>query len=434
MTQAIRFAQGVKDLFLDRSRGISFESLLWQNSETAYRTRRRDRSCVIIVENLAVPIDRRVWQEAQALARASWRVSVICPCNERYPSTFEIIDGIAIYRHPLPLEAQAHFGFVVEYAVALFHEFRLLIKVQRERGFSVIQACNPPDLIFLVAWPFRLMGKRFVFDQHDVAPELFIAKFGGKGPIFRLLRLCEWLTYKSADFVISTNASFREIAIDRGGMQPERVETVYSIPDCKNMYRTAPNPGVRKGRRFVLGYLGIIGNQDGVDQMVQAVHYLVRSAGFADFQAVVVGNGPALASVRTLARELGVEDNITFTGYLTGDDLMSHVSTFDIGIIPDPINESNDIMSMNKVFEYSALGIPTVAYRLRETTRLLGDAAVYADGSDPAALARACLRLMVDDSLRRDCSERASELAKSSFIWQNEANKYVDVFERVLAM
>jgi len=375
-----------------------------------------------------------VWQEAQALTRAGWQVSVICPLNERYPSTFEIIDGIAIYRHALPLEAQAGYAFLIEYAFALFHELRLLIKIYRERGFSVIQACNPPDLIFLVAWPFRVIGRRFVFDQHDVSPELFATKFGRKGPIFQLLRLCEWLTYKSADFVISSNASFREIAISRGGLRPEIVETVYSIPDRKNMYRTAPNPRARNGRRLVMGYLGIIGNQDGVDQMVLAVDHLVRCERFTDFQAVIIGNGPALASVQSLARELRIEDHVTFTGYLTGEELMSYVSAFDIGVIPDPINESNDIMSMNKVFEYSALGIPTVAYRLKETMRLLGDAAVYADAATPAALAEACLRLMVDDTLRTECSLKASELARTSFSWQNEAKKYVNVFERVLAI
>ena len=415
--------------------GLAFRSIgLPKRGEFRLVKARRERSCVIVVENLAVPLDRRVWQEAQALTRGGWRVSVICPLNERYPSTFEIIDGVAIYRHALPLEAQARYAFLIEYAFALFHEFRLLLKVYRERGFSVIQACNPPDLIFVVAWPFRLLGKRFVFDQHDVSPELFVTKFGHKGPVFQVLRLCEWLTYKSADFVISANASFREIAISRGGLRPEIVETVYSIPDRTNMYRTGPNPVARNGRKFVLGYLGIIGNQDGVDQMVMAVEHLVRSERFTDFQAVIIGNGPALASVQSLARELRIEDHVTFTGYLTGEDLMSYVSAFDIGVIPDPINESNDIMSMNKVFEYSALGIPSVAYRLKETMRLLGDAAVYADTETPAALAKACLRLMVDDSLRTNCSRKASELARTSFSWDNEAKKYVDVFERALAV
>lgn len=394
----------------------------------------RVRSCVIVVENLAVPIDRRVWQEARALVGAGWSVSVICPRSESYPASFEMRDGIAIYRHSLPLEAEGRFAFLVEYAFALFHQFRLLCKVHREQGFSIIQACNPPDLIFLVALPFKLIGKRFVFDQHDVSPELFIAKFQCKGLFYHLLLTSEWLTYKCADFVISANASFRELAIGRGAMRPEEVETVYSIPDRINLYRTSSHHGIRNGKRLVLGYLGIIGTQDGVDHMIRVVAHLVRDEGFEDFQAVIVGNGPALTSVRALAAELGVAERITFTGYLTGDILMSHVSAFDIGLIPDPINACNDIMSMNKVFEYSALGIPTVAYPLKETRRLLGDVAIYADAQDPADLAKACLRLMLDDSLRKQCSDRTSALALSAFSWPREARKYVDAFERVLRM
>lgn len=392
---------------------------------------RRKRSCVIVVENLAVPFDRRVWQEAQALSRAGWLVSVICPRSKRFPLAFEVIDGIHIYRHPLPLEARGRAAFLVEYTFALFHELRLLWKVYCERDFSIIQACNPPDLIFLVALPFRLLGKRFIFDQHDLAPELFVTKFGRKGAFYRLLRLCEWLSYKSANFVISANDTFRELAIDRGGKRAELTETVYSIPDRKNIYRMEPEEGVRKGRKFVLGYFGIIGDQDGVDHMVRAVAHLTRG-GFIDFQAVIVGDGPALASVRQLATDLGVQSNITFAGYLSGDALMRAVSAFDVGLIPDPINESNDKMSMNKVFEYSALGIPTVSYPLKETKRLLGNAAIYAKSPDPASLAASCLRLMQDEDLRKTCSARAVELARSSFDWENEAKKYVGAFERVL--
>ena len=394
---------------------------------------KRERSCVIIVENLPVPFDRRVWQEAQALSRAGWQVSVICPLNERYPSAIEEIDGIAIYRHPLPLEARGRSAFLVEYAFALFHEFRLLLKVHRERGFSVIQGCNPPDLIFLVAMPFKLLGKRFVFDQHDAAPELFVAKFGRRGFFYRLLRICEWLTYKSADLVISANDTYRDLAINRGGKRPEVVQTVYSFPHREHIFRTSPEEGVSNGRTFALGYLGIIGDQDGVDHVVRAVNHLVRDEGFTDFQAVIVGDGPALASVRALARDLGVEEHMTFTGYLSGAALMRHASAFDIGIIPDPINESNDKMSMNKAFEYSVLGIPTVAYPLTETKRLLGDAAIYAQSSDPMGLATACLRLMRDDALRKNCAARAHALAQSSFSWDDEAKKYVAAFECVLS-
>jgi glycosyltransferase involved in cell wall biosynthesis len=391
------------------------------------------RSCVIVVENLPVPFDRRVWQEAQALHRAGWTVSVICPTNADFPKAFEIIDDIAIYRHPLPPEGRGAVAYFREYSTALFHEFRLLFKVHRERGFSIVQACNPPDLIFLAALPFKLMGKRFIFDQHDVSPELFVVKFGKKGLLYRALMMFERLSYMTADHVITANATFKDIAISRGGKAPSQVEVVYGVPDRLRIRRVEPEPGLHGGRKFILGYVGIINEQDGVDHLVRAVAQLVKVRGFRDFRAIVVGSGPALELVRELARSLEVEDFILFTGYLKGETLLAHLSAFDIGVIPDPFNEANDLMSMNKVFEYCALGIPTACYPLKETKRLLGDAGVYAPSPDPAGLAEACLRLMQDDALRIRSAAAAAKLSSETFVWENEARKYVATYERVLS-
>lgn len=390
-----------------------------------------ERSCVIVVENLPVPMDRRVWQEALALRQAGWTVSVICPKNERHPETYEELDGIAIYRHPLPLEARGRFAFLFEYAAALFHEFRLLWRVWREHGFTVIQACNPPDLIFLVVLPFKLMGKRFVFDHHDVCPELFEAKFGRKGIVYRVLLWAERLTFMTADMVISANDTYRELALSRGGRDPDDVVTVYSIPDKSRIYRLPPDASLRSGRQFVLGYVGVIGDQDGVDHLVLALDHLIRDHGLRDFRAIVVGDGPALASARELAESHGLNDYVTFTGYLNGKDLLRQLNAFDIGIIPDPVNAYNDKISMNKVFEYGALGIPSVAYPLTETRRLLGGAGVYAQGETPAELARAVATLMQDDALRTRCADEAARLAQHAFSWTREAGKYVAAYERL---
>jgi glycosyltransferase involved in cell wall biosynthesis len=384
------------------------------------------------VENLPVPFDRRVWQEAIALKRAGWKVSVICPANERHPEWYEELEGIAIYRHPLPLEARGKFSFFLEYGAALFHEFRLLLKVWRQRGFHVIQACNPPDLIFILALPFKLVGKRFLFDHHDVNPELFEAKFDRKGFVYSLLLLFERLTFLTADMVVSANDTFRDIAMARGGKRPEQVVSVYSVPDKSRIRRVAPDVAVRRGKKFVLGYVGIIGDQDGVDHMVTAVEHLVRDRRFTDFHAVIVGDGPALASTRNLATAKGLEDFITFTGYLSGEALLRHLSTFDVGIIPDPVNAYNDKISMNKVFEYSALGIPSVAYPLTETRRLLGAAGVYAEGAMPSDLADAVYSLIADESLREVCSQTARRLAEQSFSWDREAEKFIAVYESLV--
>ncbi len=394
---------------------------------------RQARSCVIVVENLPVPFDRRVWQEAQALHRAGWIVSVICPTNADFPKAFEVIDDIAIYRHPLPTEGQGALAYLREYSTALFHEFRLLFKVRRERGFSIIQACNPPDLIFLAALPFKLMGKRFIYDQHDVSPELFVVKFGRKGFLYRALMFFERMSYRTADQVITANATFKDLAVSRGGKTPSQVEVVYGVPDRKRIRRVEPEPGLHGGRKFILGYVGIINEQDGVDHLVRAVAHLVKVKDFRDFRAIVVGSGPALELSRSLAHSLEVEDFILFSGYLKGDQLLGYLSAFDIGIIPDPFNEANDLMSMNKVFEYCALGIPTACYPLKETKRLLGEAGVYAPSSDPAGLAEACLSLMQDESLRARSAAAAANLSAEKFLWENEAHKYVATYERVLS-
>ncbi|MGB7975686.1 MAG: glycosyltransferase family 4 protein [Roseiarcus sp.] len=394
---------------------------------------RQARSCVIVVENLPVPFDRRVWQEAQALHRAGWIVSVICPTNADFPKAFEVIDDIAIYRHPLPPEGRGALAYLREYSTALFHELRLLFKVYRERGFSIVQACNPPDLIFLAVLPFKLMGKRFIFDQHDVSPELFVVKFGKKGLLYRALRFFERMSYATADHVITANATFKDIAISRGGKSPSQVEVVYGVPDRMRIRRVEPEPGLRRGRKFVLGYVGIINEQDGVDHLVRAVAHLINISGFSDFRAIVVGSGPALELVRDLARSLEVEDFIHFAGYLKGETLLAYLSAFDIGVIPDPLNEANDLMSMNKVFEYCALGIPTACYPLKETKRLLGEAGVYAPSPDPAGLAEACLRLMQDGALRARSAAAAAKLSAEAFVWENEARKYIATYERVLS-
>ncbi len=390
------------------------------------------RSCVIIVENLPVPFDRRVWQEARALLAAGWKVSVICPKSKQYPLAHEVLEGINIYRHPLPLEARGTLGFAAEYTAALFHEARLLLKVLWREGFDVVQACNPPDIIFIVAAPFKLLGKRFVFDHHDVAPELFIAKFGRDGVFVRLLKLFEWLTFKTADLVITANDTFRDIAIARGGKKPEDVVAVYSIPDKVRLRRIAPNPEIVAKGGLVLGYVGIVGDQDGVDHLVRAVQHLKSNHQLPAFQTVVVGDGPALTSVKQLAADLGVAEDIVFTGYKSGDELLALLSSFDIGIIPDPVNVYNDKISMNKVFEYSALGIPAVAYPLTETRRLLGDAALFAESDQPDGLAAACLKLMKDDQLRSTVGERAQTLASRQFDWTLEAHRLVSAYARLV--
>ena len=321
------------------------------------------RSCVIVVENLPVPFDRRVWQEAQALNRAGWTVSVICPTNADFPKPFEVIDDIAIYRHPLPPEGRGALAYFREYSTALFHEFRLLFKVHRERGFSIIQACNPPDLIFLAALPFKLMGKRFIYDQHDVSPELFVVKFGKKGLLYRALMFFERMSYLTADHVITANATFKDIAISRGGKTPSEVEVVYGVPDRSASIASSLSLGCMAGENSFSAMSASSTSRTAWTIWCARSPISSRSRDFATF--ALLSSAPARRSncrARSLARS---RSKISFCSpaISRASRLLAYLSAFDIGIIPDPFNEANDLMSMNKVFEYCALGIPTACYR-----------------------------------------------------------------------
>jgi glycosyltransferase involved in cell wall biosynthesis len=381
----------------------------------------RGPSVLIIVENLTVPLDRRVWQEATTLRDAGYTVSVICPVGGRHTARYELLDGIHVYRHPLPYEADGALGYAVEYSWALAWEFTLSIKAAWKVGFDAIQACNPPDTIFLLGgfWKY-LFGKRFLFDHHDINPELYEAKFGKRGAFHALLTKLERWTFQTADVSIATNDTFKRIAVERGGMDPDRVFVVRSIPDLSKFKRREPEPRLKNGRKHLIGYVGIMGAQDGVDLLIEAMAELVHGGKRDDVQCAIVGSGTELPKLQALARELRVEDHVTFTGFLSGEPLQRAFSTFDIGAIPDPKNTYNDKISMNKVFEYMSLGIPFVAFDLDETKRTSGDAALYAANNDPVSLATEMARLIDDAALRRQVGETGMARARAQLRWEHE--------------
>ncbi len=383
----------------------------------------------MIIENLPVPLDRRSWQEACALRDAGWEVTVICPASERHPEREIVIDGIRIYRHPLPLEASGALGFLLEYGAALFHEARLALKAFRRHGFDVIHVANPPDLLFLIALPYKALGRSLIFDHHDICPELYESKFKKRGPMHALLRLFEKLTFRFADVVISANETFRELAITRGGVHPDDVFTVYGVPDLTQFKRI---PKARADDAINVGYVGVMGAQDGVDNLIRAVAMLRNESGVPEFICKIVGDGPELPALKALAESLGVADICRFTGFLSGESFLGALSGFDVGVIPDPFDVYNDKISMNKVFEYSALGIPIVAFELGETKRLLGDAARYAPDHSPKGLASAISDLLRDEPLRRVYAERARERARIRFHWPDQVAALLTAYDRAL--
>ncbi|MDY6860672.1 MAG: glycosyltransferase family 4 protein, partial [Pseudomonadota bacterium] len=308
------------------------------------------RRVLIIVENLPLPFDRRVWHECRTLTAAGAQVSVICPTGKGYEERYEEIEGVHIYRHPLPIDAKGASGYLLEYGAALWHEMRLALKIARRHGFDTLQGCNPPDLIFLIAWPFKLFGKRYIFDHHDINPELYEAKFNRRGFFWKLMVLFERLNFRTANVVISTNESYREIALTRGGKAPEDVFVVRSGPDLTRLKLLPPNPKWKNGRQYMVGYVGVMGDQEGLDLLLAAAQDIVQSRGY-DVQFVLVGGGPARDEIEAMARDLGLQDHVTFTGRAPDHDLFEVLSTADVCVNPDRVNPMNDKSTMNKILE-----------------------------------------------------------------------------------
>lgn len=388
---------------------------------------------LIIVENLTVPLDRRVWQEACALRDAGYTVSVVCPKGGVHTAPYEHLDGVHIFRHPLPIEASGPLGYVAEYSTALFFEFVLSVKAYFKVGFDVVQACNPPDLLFIIGafWKY-LFGKPFVFDHHDINPELYEAKFGRRGAWHRLLQFFERQTFRVADVAIATNETFRDIATGRGRMDKDRVFIVRSVPDTSRFRRVEPDPDLKMGRKHLVGFVGIMGSQDGVDLMVEAMHAIVNEHGRNDVQALIIGTGTELPYLRKLSAEHGLEDYITFPGFQSGNALLTAMSTFDIGVIPDPKNVYNDKISMNKVLEYMTLGIPFVQFDLNEGRKMAAGAALYAEDNCPRSLASRMLTLLDDPALRESTAAEGVARAKSLLRWDEERSRLLSAMECAL--
>jgi glycosyltransferase involved in cell wall biosynthesis len=386
---------------------------------------------LIVVENVPVLRDRRVWQECRALVAAGYRVSVICPMAAGDPRV-EYREGVAIYRYPPSPEASGTIGFLYEFAYSWVRTLLLSWKVLRREGFDVIQACNPPDTFFAIAWLYKPLRKRFVYDQHDLAPETYESRF--ERPSRALLwglRLLERLTYRTADRVIATNASYREVALTRGGKAPEDVVVVRNGPDPQRMRRGPSRPELRDGRRHLCCYLGMMGPQDGVDLLVRAVAVLVHDLDRRDCSFVLLGDGDSHQQVRALVRELELEDYVTMPGFVADDQLGAYLSTADLGLCPEPRNPLNEVSTLVKVMEYMAFELPVVAFDLKETRLSAGEAAVYVTPNEVKEFATAIAGLL-DDADRRGAMARAGRRRVEEVLaWPLQAPVYVAVFDQL---
>ena len=390
-----------------------------------------NRRVLIIVENLPCPFDRRVWQEARTLTASGYTVSIICPKGKGYEKSYEEIDGIAIHRHSLPIEADRWYGYAVEYLWAFCAQMVLSMRVLMGRGFDVIHACNPPDTIFLVAWFYRLFGKKFLFDHHDINPELYEAKFGRRDFFYKLMVLLERITFKTASVSIATNESYRRIAIQRGGMPPEKVFVVRSGPSLDRLRILPPTPALKQGRKYLVGYVGVMGRQEGIDLLLRCVRYIVRDKGRQDVHFGIVGGGTELEALKAMAQELGVAEYVTFTGRVPDAELLAMLNTSDICVNPDVANEMNDKSTMNKIMEYMALGKAIVQFDLTEGRFSAQEASLYARRNDPNDMADKILSLLDDADRRRSMGNFGRLRVANELSWDHEVPNLLAAYEAV---
>jgi glycosyltransferase involved in cell wall biosynthesis len=336
------------------------------------------RKVLIIVENQAVPFDPRVWREARSLHDNGYQVTVLCPRRGGCAKGFEILEGIRIYRHPAPGEGSTPVGYLWEYSCALFWEFLYSVWIYFRHGFQVIQGCNPPDDIFLISLPFRLLGVKYIFDHHDANPELYVSKFGGKGYLYKILVGLEKLTYRSSDTVIATNASYRDLALNRGGLDPEDVFIVRNGPQLESFKPVAPNPARKQGKHFLVGYVGHMSVQDGLDILLDVAGH-IKNLGRRDIHFTCVGGGTELKRLKEMIREKDLTDIVNFTGRVSDQELLEILSTADVCVNPDRPCKMNDMSTMIKIMEYMALGKPIVQFESTEGRFSAGEASLYAD-------------------------------------------------------
>ena len=388
---------------------------------------------LMIVENLPVPFDRRVWQEANALSEAGATVTIICPKAEGYVASYEFRDGIHIHRHRIYSDAASGIGYLFEYASALFGQTFLSWKTFFTRGFDVLHVCNPPDLGFIVALPFKFLGRPYIFDHHDINPELFEAKFGNKGWLWKAVSLVEKINFLVADVVISTNQSYRAIALERGRTKPENVFIVRSGPDTARFKPVAACPDLKRGRAHMVAYVGVMGEQEGIDLLLAAVAHLVFERGRTDIGFCLVGGGSSLAGAQRLCDELGLADYVHFTGRISDEALSAVLVTADVCVNPDRVTPMNNLSTMNKVLEYMAFGKAQVQFDVKEGRFSAGDTSLYAAANDPSDFAQKILDL-IDDPAKRDAMGAAGRARfEAGFSWNQQKPALVAAYRRALA-
>lgn len=387
---------------------------------------------LIIVQNLPVPFDRRVWLECNALMAADYDVTVVCPKGKGDPAR-QVVDGVTLLKYRPYAPGGGAVGFILEYVYSFLATAWLVLRARRGGRFDVLQACNPPDIFWPIACLLRWCdGTRFVFDHHDLCPELYDSRFpqGGRLPRRGLVAL-ERATFRTADQVISTNASYARVAVERGGKPPSDVTVVRTGPDPSRLRRREGLPELRRGRRHLVAYVGVMGPQDGVDLAVRAAAYIVHELGRDDIAFTFMGSGDSYQEILALREELRLQKHLELPGRVPDETMFDILSTADLGLCPDPLNPLNDVSTMNKTLEYMAFGLPVVAFDLKETRVSAGDAARYAVDGDVVAYARAVVDLLDQPETRAEMGRNGRLRIEQELGWPYQRKAYVGVYDRL---
>jgi glycosyltransferase involved in cell wall biosynthesis len=381
----------------------------------------------IIVGNEAVPFDRRAWLEARSLVDAGFNVSVICPAAGDDRVSHEILEGVEIYRYRA-LKAKRKLGHVFKHAWALICQFYLALRVFSKTRFQVLQGCNPPDTVFLIALFFKPFGVRYVFDHHELAPELYSLHFRSEGLLYRLVRRFERLSFQTADLCIATNDSFRDVAIEHGGVPRERILVVQTCAELHELKETLPSPDLKSGFRYMVVYAGRMEIQDGMDLLLSSIKHIVKDWGRADVLFALLGDGTELPQLRAMADSWGLGANVRFIGRVAHSEVCSYLATANVCVAPDPMNPLNDNSSMVKIFEYMGFGKPIVLYDLKEGRRTADGAALFACPNDPFDFAQQIVKLLDQPSLRDDLGKRGRKRVFQRLNWETEQRKLIAAY------
>jgi glycosyltransferase involved in cell wall biosynthesis len=388
---------------------------------------------LIIVQNLPVPFDRRVWLECHTLTKAGYQVAVVCPKGPGDPS-YQVIDGVQVYKYRPYSPGGGAATYVAEYAYSFAATLLLSVKAAHSGRFAAVQSCNPPDIFWPIGILFKLWhGARFVFDHHDLCPETFESRFpDGPRPLYRGLRFLERCTMRSADHVISTNESYRQLVMDRDGVKPDRVTVVRTGPDPDKMKAAEAVPELRRGREHLAAYIGVMGPQDGVDNVIQMAHFVVNTLKRTDISFTLIGSGDSFNDLVALRDQLRLGGFVEFTGRAPDEAVRAILSTADVGLSPDPRNPLNDVSTMNKTMEYMAFGLPVLAFDLRETRASAEEAGVYATPNDVEEMSKLLVDLIDDEPRRRSMGASGRRRIEQKLAWGHQAPRYRSVFDRLL--